>query len=100
MKRDVTFGPMEVYDSTTGDAEAAVYLNRVSFGGIVKEVNDVGGTSFEYRTAGYTVTLDDSREDRFFSTEDHGSARGALAQAKAYARAALGGSLPGERYPT
>lgn len=85
---DVTFGKSTVWDTTTGESAIDVFRNGEDVGTIEKEVQDVGGTSFEWRTEGYQVSLyvGEDVEDRYFSVKDHGTARKALAAAKAYVR--------------
>lgn len=109
--RKVTFGKMEVFDTSTGEAEATIEFPG-GFGSITKEVEDIGGTSFEYVAAGYTLELffDDGadvtetftvqRSRRVMGrgarrvTGAYATARKALAAAKAHAR-----SVVAERRP-
>lgn len=82
-----TFGKMEVTDTTTGEAALAVTANGEMVAEIVKEVQDVGGTSFEYRASAYVVTFFSmENRDAGFPVSDYPTARKALAAAKAYTR--------------
>lgn len=98
---NVTFGKMEVFDTSTGEAQIAIEFPG-GWGSITKEVEDIGATSFEYVAAGYTLELffDDGADvtetftvqrsrrvmGRRRVTGTYATARKALAGAKAYAR--------------
>ncbi len=82
----VTFGPMEVWEST-GAANAEILADGVDIGYIEKTVTEIGlGLAFEYRAHTYTVELD-GHDTIDFAVADFDTARKALAAAKAWVRA-------------
>ena len=52
---------------------------------ITKESADVGGTSREWAVTGYVLETDNDSPDQVFATKEYGTARKALAAAKAAA---------------
>ena len=96
-----TFSKMEVTDTTTGEAECEVLIEGEVVATIRKEVEDIGGTGFEYVASHYEVELwnRDEIESKSFvvrryrrgfggngTTGEFETARKALAAAKAWAR--------------
>ena len=82
----VTFGPMEVWEST-GAAGATIFADGVDIGYVEKSVTEIGrGLAFEYRADNYAVELDGRDDLRNFPVADYDTARKALAAAKAWVR--------------
>jgi hypothetical protein len=89
-----TFGPSipNPFPMNDGSACTAVFWDGDAIGDIEKVMYDAGSTSIEYRTEGYNVVLysPDPEEaygtDEWFFVEDYGTARKALAAAKAWTR--------------
>ena len=92
MKDLTTFGPSipNPFPMNDGSACTAVFWDGDDVGAIEKEMYDAGSTSIEYRTAGYNVMVMDPKftveTDEWFFVEDYGTARKALAAAKAWTR--------------
>lgn len=91
--KTITFGKSRVIDTDTGDIEIDIFVDGDDLGTIRREsYNGATGASRDWYprwlASQYEVEwfIQDGPEDRIFTVDEYGTARKALAAARAYAR--------------